>query len=87
MDQRYSLIHPSSPRMGITPDIMPVPKVGIEPTLLTEHDFESCASACSATSALRYTEYIEYSQKGQGFTNRHASWYYRIAPIGEDHAI
>ena len=28
-----------------------VPKVGIEPTLLTEHDFESCASANSATPA------------------------------------
>ena len=28
-----------------------VPKVGVEPTLLTEHDFESCASANSATSA------------------------------------
>jgi hypothetical protein len=28
-----------------------VPKVGIEPTLPKEHDFESCASACSATSA------------------------------------
>ena len=28
-----------------------VPKVGIEPTLPREHEFESCASACSATSA------------------------------------
>ena len=28
-----------------------VPKVGIEPTLPREHDFESCASACYATSA------------------------------------
>ena len=28
-----------------------VPMVGVEPTLLTEHDFESCASANSATSA------------------------------------
>jgi hypothetical protein len=25
--------------------------VGIEPTLPKEHEFESCASACSATSA------------------------------------
>ncbi len=31
-----------------------VPKVGVEPTLLTEHDFESCASANSATSASLY---------------------------------
>lgn len=30
---------------------MLVPKVGIEPTFLTEHDFESCASAYSATPA------------------------------------
>ena len=29
-----------------------MPKVGIEPTLLTEHDFESCASASSATPAI-----------------------------------
>ena len=28
-----------------------VPKVGIEPTLPKEHDFESCASTNSATSA------------------------------------
>ena len=28
-----------------------MPKVGIEPTLPKEHEFESCASACSATSA------------------------------------
>ena len=30
-------------------DVMP--KVGIEPTLPKEHEFESCASASSATSA------------------------------------
>ena len=34
--------------------IISVPKVGIEPTLLTEHDFESCASANSATPASVY---------------------------------
>lgn len=28
-----------------------MPKVGIEPTLPKEHDFESCASASSATPA------------------------------------
>jgi hypothetical protein len=28
-----------------------VPMVGVEPTLPKEHDFESCASANSATSA------------------------------------
>ena len=28
-----------------------MPKVGIEPTFPKEHDFESCASAYSATSA------------------------------------
>ena len=33
------------------PSVRQVPKVGIEPTLPKEHDFESCASACSATSA------------------------------------
>ncbi len=31
-----------------------VPVVGVEPTLLTEHDFESCASANSATPAYYY---------------------------------
>jgi hypothetical protein len=30
---------------------MEMPKVGIEPTLPKEHEFESCASASSATSA------------------------------------
>jgi hypothetical protein len=29
-----------------------VPVVGVEPTLQKEHDFESCASANSATPAL-----------------------------------
>jgi hypothetical protein len=28
-----------------------VPKVGLEPTLLVEHDFESCVSANSTTRA------------------------------------
>ena len=28
-----------------------MPKVGIEPTIPREHEFESCASASSATSA------------------------------------
>jgi hypothetical protein len=28
-----------------------IPMVGVEPTLPKEHDFESCASANSATSA------------------------------------
>jgi hypothetical protein len=28
-----------------------VPKVGVEPTRISPHDFESCASAGSATSA------------------------------------
>ena len=31
-----------------------MPKVGIEPTLPKEHEFESCASACSATSAFYF---------------------------------
>lgn len=31
-----------------------IPVVGVEPTLLTEHDFESCASANSATPANRW---------------------------------
>ena len=30
-----------------------VPKVGIEPTLPKEHDFESCASTSSATLAIK----------------------------------
>lgn len=29
-----------------------MPKVGIEPTIPGEHEFESCASASSATSAI-----------------------------------
>lgn len=33
------------------PNHLNMPKVGIEPTFLSEHDFESCVSACSTTSA------------------------------------
>jgi hypothetical protein len=33
-----------------------MPKVGIEPTLRKEHEFESCASASSATSAFGLSE-------------------------------
>jgi RNA polymerase sigma-70 factor, ECF subfamily len=36
-----------------------MPKVGIEPTLPKEHDFESCASASSATSAVRPRVYVK----------------------------
>ncbi len=39
-----------------------IPVVGVEPTLLTEHDFESCASANSATPA----QYI-YLEAATGF--------------------
>jgi hypothetical protein len=35
----------------LLPYLAGVPKEGIEPSFLTEHDFESCASAYSATSA------------------------------------
>jgi hypothetical protein len=31
-----------------------VPREGIEPSLLAEHDFESCASTNSATPAFTY---------------------------------
>ncbi len=37
--------------VSLLPYLSSMPKVGIEPTFLTEHDFESCASAYSATSA------------------------------------
>ncbi len=33
------------------PDFYTIPVVGVEPTLPKEHDFESCASANSATPA------------------------------------
>jgi hypothetical protein len=36
---------------GLPSFMTPVPKEGIEPSFLSEHDFESCASAYSATSA------------------------------------
>ena len=35
-----------------------VPRVGIEPTLLAEHDFESCASTSSATVARHFGEQV-----------------------------
>ena len=44
-----------------------VPKVGIEPTLPKEHEFESCASTSSATLAfevdLKYTTFRITSSK------------------------
>jgi hypothetical protein len=44
-----------------------VPKVGIEPTLPKEHEFESCASASSATSAsLIYTCPASITKYGKG---------------------
>ena len=45
MDKEYK----SSPELGV----FFVPKVGIEPTYPRVHDFESCASAYSATSAVK----------------------------------
>ena len=36
-----------------------VPEVGIEPTLREEHDFESCASANSATRAYENSSVIK----------------------------
>jgi hypothetical protein len=38
-------------RMRLDPQRRLVRVVGIEPTLLAEHDFESCASTSSATPA------------------------------------
>lgn len=53
-----------------------MPKVGIEPTFPRERDFESRASANSATPALQI-EYIEIFQKGQG------DWFHmRLGIIG-----
>ncbi len=37
--------------LKLTHFYLEIPVVGVEPTLLTEHDFESCASANSATPA------------------------------------
>ncbi len=44
--------HPGSQTLDVS-----VPKEGIEPSFLAEHDFESCASAYSATSALAGSDY------------------------------
>jgi hypothetical protein len=41
-----------------------MPKVGIEPTFPKEHDFESCASANSATPALS-VKYNDIHHLGQ----------------------
>lgn len=47
--------------LQITEQFRFVPKVGIEPTLPEEHEFESCASASSATLAfsLEWTNFNE----------------------------
>ncbi len=52
-----------------------MPKVGIEPTLPKEHDFESCASASSATSACAYSiskvEWMVKKTAGNSFVAIH----------------
>ena len=69
--------------MGIEPtysawkaDVLPlnytrnvVPMVGVEPTLPKEHDFESCASANSATSALYVKEVPGFEPGNKGFAD------------------
>jgi hypothetical protein len=47
----------------------PMPKVGVEPTLPKERDFESRASACSATSA-QWVKYSQWVKHGQGMALR-----------------
>lgn len=46
----FNLARPQSGAI-IRQNLLMVPEVGIEPTLPKEHDFESCASAYSATPA------------------------------------
>ncbi len=48
--------------------IMKVPKVGIEPTFPREHDFESCASANSATPAMQVRVYLTIYQGSRDFS-------------------
>ncbi len=44
-----------------------VPKVGVEPTRVSPHEFESCASACSATSAhMKYSGLAFYQSSDVG---------------------
>ena len=44
-----------------------IPVVGVEPTLLTEHDFESCASANSATPAYIKVKLNKKMEAATGF--------------------
>ena len=44
-----------------------IPVVGVEPTLLTEHDFESCASANSATPAKQQKREKKIMEAATGF--------------------
>ena len=53
-----------------------MPKVGIEPTYPRVHDFESCASACSATPA-RCSSILANPFAGQEIPNR------RVPTVGE----
>ena len=46
-----------------------MPKVGVEPTLPKEHEFESCASAYSATSASGPKVYFNWSTLSTGYSS------------------
>jgi hypothetical protein len=46
-----------------------IPVVGVEPTLQKEHDFESCASANSATPAYHYGGGNRIRTGGKGFAD------------------
>ncbi len=49
-----------------------VPKVGIEPTFPKEHDFESCASAYSATSA-KFVEDPACAERPKVYHSQHVA--------------
>jgi hypothetical protein len=53
LNNEHSLV-PISRQVNFDAAFLIMPKVGIEPTLPKEHEFESCASASSATSAFRF---------------------------------
>ena len=49
----------------MTVQVFQVPKVGIEPTFREEHEFESCASASSATSASVVQVYLSLNYRSR----------------------
>ncbi len=58
-----------------------VPMVGVEPTLPKEHDFESCASANSATSAKQKSYVVKSGAEDRNRTGTVVTYRRILSPV------